>query len=230
MSGPMKNVTRYGSVLARGICVFVALGISLAAAGCTPVSAKRSPMLSPQEQVASSQTTPAGKDLAAPLAPVEVTRATDSIVDEILRRLPQQEGKHAPVIMVDDEHFTVQGIEPAEKEQVIDRLRRELNRAANGRLTFVGRYYVDILQQERELAQQTGKETTAGGLESVDYRLTGSISMDISPSTQGGEPFVFYQVSLKMTKVAAQATDGESLWEGNYPIRRFASFPKPAQP
>ena len=230
MSGPMKNVTRYGSVLARGICVFVALGISLAAAGCAPVSAKRSPMLSPEEQVASSQTTPAGKDLVAPPAPVEVTRATDSIVDEILRRLPRQEGKRAPVIMVDDERFAVQGIEPAEKEQVIDRLRRELNRAANGRLTFVGRYYLDILQQERELAQQTGKEDTAGGSEPVDYRLAGSISVGLSPAAQGTEPSSFYQVSLKMTKVVAEATDGESLWEGNYPIRRFASLPQPARP
>jgi hypothetical protein len=187
-------------------------------------------MLSPEEQVASSQTTPAGKDLVAPPAPVEVTRATDSIVDEILRRLPRQEGKHAPVIMVDDERFAVQGIEPAEKEQVIDRLRRELNRAANGRLTFVGRHYMDILQQEQELARQTGKVGQAGALEPVDYRLTGSISLGLSPPAQGTEPSSFYQVSLKMTKVAAEATDGESLWEGTYPIRRFAPLPEPAQP
>jgi hypothetical protein len=187
-------------------------------------------MLSPEEQVASSQITPAGKDLVAPPAPVEVTRATDSIADEILRRLPQQEGKPAPVIMVDDEHFAVQGIEPAEKEQVLDRLRRELNRAANGRLTFVGRHYMDILQQEQELARQTGKVGQAGGLEPVDYRLTGSISLGLSPAGQGTEPSSFYQVSLKMTKVAAQATDGESVWAGDYSIRRFASLPRPAQP
>ena len=230
MSGPMKNVTRYGSVLARGISVLVALGISLSAAGCAPVSAKRPSTLSPEEQLASSQTPPAGEDLAAPPAPVEVTQATGSIVDEILRRLPQQEGKPAPVIMVDDEHFTVQGIEPAEKEQVIDRLRRELNRAANGRLTFVDRHYMDILQQEQELARQTGKVGQAGALEPVDYRLTGSILVGLSPAAQGTEPSSFYQVSLKMTKVAVEATDGESLWEGNYPIRRFASLPEPAQP
>ena len=226
MPGPMKNVTKCGFVLAREICVFVALGISLSAAGCAPVSAKRSPMLSPQEQVASSQTTPASENLVAPPAPVEVTRATDSIADEILRRLPKQEGKRAPVIMVDDERFAVQGIEPAEKEQVIDRLRRELNRAANGRLTFVGRPYMDILQQEQELARQTGKPGQTGGLEPADYRLTGSISTDISPSTQGGEPSVFYQVSFKMMKAAGD----EGVWEGSYPIQRFASLLRPAQP
>jgi len=230
MSGLVRSVVEGTSLLVWGIRAWGVLGILVLVAGCAPVSARKTHVRSAEGKVIPAQIGAARESVAKPPALLEVAQATDSIGNEILRRLVPQEGKRPPIILIEEGHFTGQGIESTEKEEVLDRLRRELNRAANGRLTFVGRHYTDILQQEQELERQTGKVGQGGGLEPVDYRLTGSISASLSPAAQGMEPSSFYQVSLKMTKAAAEATGGESVWEGSYPIRRFAPLPEPARP
>ena len=64
-------------------------------------------------------------------------------------------------------------------------------------------------------------------------KLGVSDSVDAVAKAIAGDPAAAQKIAeleLEMTKVAAEATDGESLWEGNYPIRRFAPLPEPAQP
>ena len=96
----------------------------------------------------------------------------------------------------------------------------ELNRAANGRMVFVGRHFADMVEKERELKRDgavdggTIRQTqaTAGG----DYRLGGRIAsldaMDRNSQTRSR----YHQVTFEMIDLEL----GTIVWSGSYEMKK----------
>lgn len=94
-----------------------------------------------------------------------------------------------PRIIIDSQYFRNEGSNRIDKNLITDRLRVELNRAAAGRLVFVGRENVDAVAAERELKEQGvtdgGTLRPTAGTAGADFRLTGRIATadEIDPRT-----------------------------------------------
>lgn len=125
--------------------------------------------------------------------------------DRILRSLmanPQLMNRTTPArIIIDSEYFTNESSNIVNKNLFTDRLRINLNRAANGRLIFIGRHYSDMVAKERQLKRDgivdagtiRQTKTTAG----ADYRLGGRIaSIDALRADQLSERYT--QVSFEL--------------------------------
>jgi hypothetical protein len=100
--------------------------------------------------------------------------------------------------------------------QITDRLRSELNRAAQGRMVFVGRQYQGMAENERSLKREgTASYGTTGKSSSVlgaDYRLGGRITSQdaVDPKTGKSSRYtviVFELVNLETTEI---------IWSNSY--------------
>jgi hypothetical protein len=65
---------------------------------------------------------------------------------------------------VDGEFFHNESAQAINKNLITDRLRIGLNRAARGRMVFVGRHYAGMVQQERDLKRQGVVDVGTTGL------------------------------------------------------------------
>ncbi|HAV70290.1 MAG TPA: penicillin-binding protein activator LpoB, partial [Alcanivorax sp.] len=125
-----------------------------------------------------------------------------------------------PRIIIDNEYFKNESSSIINTNLLTDRLRVELNRAANGRMVFVGRHFADMVEKERELKRDgavdggTIRQTqaTAGG----DYRLGGRIAsldaMDRNSQTRSR----YHQVTFEMIDLEL----GTIVWSGAYEMKK----------
>jgi PBP1b-binding outer membrane lipoprotein LpoB len=123
-----------------------------------------------------------------------------------------------PRVIIDSSDFDNKSSQPINKDLIVDRLRVELNRAANGRMRFIGRKYAGRVQKERELKREgvtdigTTKLTKAQA--GVDYQLVGSIgSLD---SYQAGMTQRYNQITFEMLDLES----GEIIWSNNYEFQK----------
>src|SRR5690606_28310542 len=84
----------------------------------------------------------------------DVMAVTDQMMRDMLSN-PMVMGREvSPRIIIDSEHFTNESSSRINKNMLTDRLRINLNRAANGKLIFVGREYANMVEKERELKRR----------------------------------------------------------------------------
>jgi hypothetical protein len=107
---------------------------------------------------------------------------------------------------------------------ITDRLRVELNRAANGRMVFLARHLADMVEKERLLKDQgivTQDESSKGSLPlGADYRLCGNITTldKISGDTMSR----FTQITMEFVNLVT----GEISWSGIYSFRKVGERPE----
>lgn len=149
-----------------------------------------------------------------------------SMTDRMMRDMmgnPTLTNRSTPArIIVDSEYFRNESSSRINKNSITDRLRVELNRAANGRMVFVGRHYSDMVESEREL-KRTGvtdsgtirqTQATAG----ADFRLGGRITSLDAADTRSGEASRYHQVIFEMVDLEY----GTIVWSGMYEMRKSA--------
>ena len=132
----------------------------------------------------------------------DLVSMTDKMMRDMMQN-PQLVSRERPArIIVDAEYFRNESSSRINKNSITDRLRVELNRAANGRMVFVGRHYSDMVESERELKRSgvtdsgTIRQTqaTAG----ADFRLGGRITSLDAMDTRSGEASRYHQVIFEM--------------------------------
>src|SRR5690606_9344441 len=105
---------------------------------------------------------------------------------------------------------------------ITDRLRIELQRAAQGRMVFIGREYSGIVEAEREL-KRTGvtdagtirsTRATAGAGFRLAARTTAADAVDSSTATASR----YQQISCEMIDLE----DGTIAWSGRYEFKKTA--------
>lgn len=152
----------------------------------------------------------------------DIMAVTDQMMRDMLSN-PQLVGRQvAPRIIIDSQYFTNESSSRINKNMLTDRLRINLNRAANGRIVFVGREYADMVEKERELKRMgvvdggTIRQTqaTAG----ADFRLVGRIMSLDAMDTASQERSRYHQITFELVDLEL----GTYVWSGMYEFQKTA--------
>lgn len=147
----------------------------------------------------------------------DIVSSTDKMVRDILSN-PAIAGRTTPPrIIIDSEYFANDSSSRVNKNLITDRLRIELNRAAQGRLVFVARHYGDMVAKERE-AKRSG-ETDRGTIRSTkakagaDFRLGGRITSLDANSARSGTLSRYHQISFELIDLEYETIAWSGLFE-----------------
>jgi PBP1b-binding outer membrane lipoprotein LpoB len=149
-----------------------------------------------------------------------------SMVDRMMRDMlanPTLAGKTpAPRVVIDAMYFKNESSSIINKNVITDLLRTELNRAANGRMVFLGRHYADMTENERE-AENAGVVTggTQGATKEAlgyDYRLGGRITSIDAVDSKTSFVTRYNQIIFEMVERGS----GTIVWSGTYQFKKSA--------
>jgi hypothetical protein len=151
-----------------------------------------------------------------------------SMSDQMLRDMlstPVLAGRAtAPQVIVDSKYFINDSTQRISKDLITDRLRVALNRAAAGRMTFVGRQYAAMVSEEHDLKNNGVVDLGTTGAEPVaqaggDLRLAGRISSLDSRDASTGLTQRYMQIVFEMVDLDR----GVIVWSGIYEFTRAAA-------
>lgn len=152
----------------------------------------------------------------------DIVSATDQMMRDMLSNPVLAGQSVSPRVIVDSQYFMNESTSRINVNQITDRLRVNLNRAANGRMVFVGRQNVAMVEAERELKREgtvdggTIRKTkaTAG----ADYRLAGRITSLDAVATNSGTNSRYTQITFEMIDLEL----GTIVWSGIYEFKKSA--------
>lgn len=130
------------------------------------------------------------------------------------------DGAQAPRVIIDSQYFRIDGSQPMNRNLISQRLLVELNRAAAGRLMFVGRRHAGMVAAERDLKRDgvtdSGSKPMSKAQLGADYRLAGTFStLDTVQAKSGMQQrysqFVFELVDVESSNI---------VWTGIYEVER----------
>ena len=196
-----------------------ALAAVLALSGCaTPNLNNSAGSRVVYQDVSTTSTQVAGVGMEAQ----DIVSSTDKMVRDILSN-PAIAGRTTPPrIIIDSEYFANDSSSRVNKNLITDRLRIELNRAAQGRLVFVARHYGDMVSKERE-AKRSG-ETDRGTIRSTkakagaDFRLGGRITSLDANSARTGTLSRYHQISFELIDLEYETI----AWSGMFEFKKEA--------
>lgn len=152
----------------------------------------------------------------------DIMAVTDQMMRDMLSNPQLMNREVSPRIIIDSQYFTNESSSRINKNMLTDRLRINLNRAANGRLTFVGREYADMVEKERDLKRMgvvdggtiRSTQATAG----ADFRLVGRIMSLDAMDTQSQERSRYHQITFELIDLEL----GTYVWSGMYEFKKSA--------
>ena len=157
----------------------------------------------------------------------DIVSMTDKMVRDMLATPVLADRKVSPRVIIDSEYFRNEGSSRINKNMITDRLRVELNRAAQGRMIFAGRHYSNMVDKERSLKRE-GEGTTASvdtgtiGLTKVtlggDFRLGGRITTLDAVNSYSGIASRTHQIIYEMVDLET----GQIVWSGIYDFKKTA--------
>lgn len=150
----------------------------------------------------------------------DIVSMADRMVRDLLQHSALVDRSTPPRIIIDSEYFRNEGSTRVNRNLITDRLRVDLNRAAEGRLIFVGREFVDMVEHERALKREgvtdggtiRSTEATAG----ADFRLAGRIATRDSIDSSSGTTQRWTQITFEMIDLE----DGTIMWSNLYDYAR----------
>ncbi|RUO49214.1 penicillin-binding protein activator LpoB [Pseudidiomarina donghaiensis] len=152
----------------------------------------------------------------------DIMAVTDQMMRDMLSNPQLMNREVSPRIIIDSQYFTNESSSRINKNMLTDRLRINLNRAANGRLTFVGREYADMVEKERDLKRMgvvdggtiRSTQATAG----ADFRLVGRIMSLDAMDVQSQERSRYHQITFELVDLEL----GTYVWSGMYEFKKSA--------
>lgn len=164
----------------------------------------------------------AGRVQGVGLESQDIMAMTDQMMRDIMNSPQLVNREQAPRIILDSQYFSNESSNRVNLNMLTDRLRISLNRAANGRLVFVGREHADMVEQERALARSGAVDggtirttaATAGG----DFRLVGRVMSLDAMDVNSQERSRYHQISFELMDLEL----GTYVWSGLYEFRRTA--------
>jgi hypothetical protein len=153
----------------------------------------------------------------------DIVAMTDKMMRDMLGNATLAGRPKPPRVVIDSQYFKNEGTEPINRDLITNRLRVELNRAANGRMTFVTRTALTAVEGAREEKRQglTDQGTTGltRAMMGIDYRLTGTIATLDSRNPKSGVMQRYNQITFEMLDLET----GELVWSGLYEFERQAA-------
>jgi hypothetical protein len=196
-----------------------ALGAVLSLAACsTPNLDNSAGRRTVYQDVATTSAAVAGVGMEAQ----DIVSMTDRMARDILSN-PAIAGRATPPrIVIDADNFHNESSSRINKNQITDRLRVELTRAAQGRMLFLGRHYGDMVSKERE-AKRSG-EYDGGTIRATkakagaDFRLGGRITSTDAMSKSSGMVNRSHQIVFELVDQEYETI----VWSGIYEFRKEA--------
>lgn len=152
----------------------------------------------------------------------DIIGMTDKMMRDMLSNPRLAARATPPQVIIDAEYFINEGTSRINKNMITDRLRVELNRAAQGRMVFIGRHYADMVDQERDLKREgvvaPGTKSLAGAPLGADYRLGGRISSLDKLNTKNGMAERYNLIIFEMVDLETS----EIVWSGSYEFSKAA--------
>lgn len=152
----------------------------------------------------------------------DIVSMTDQMMRDMLAQPLLANAGAPPNVIIDAEYFVNESSSRINKNSITDRLRVALNRAAQGRMRFVGRQYADMVQNERNLkrAGVVDRATlpATGAQKGGDYRMGGRISSVDARDPRTGMIQRYNQIIFEMVDLES----AEIVWSGIYEISKVA--------
>jgi hypothetical protein len=128
-----------------------------------------------------------------------------------------------PRILVDEQEFHNEGSQIINRRMITQRLMTELNRASQGRMTFIGQRYAGMVAKQRELKREgvtdVGTTGMTGAQAGVDYFLAGAIMTQDARDPRSGVVQRYNQIAFELV----DAETGAVVWTGMYEFERAAA-------
>lgn len=164
----------------------------------------------------------AGRTQGIGIESQDIVSMTDKMMRDMLTNPTLATFGNPPRVIIDAAFFANESSQRINKNIIVDRLRDGLVRAAAGRMLFVARYAVEMVEQERELKKQgvvdegssPPSAATAGG----DFRLFGRVKdlNQVDPKT--GITSRYVQITFEMVDL----DKGFTVWSGLYEFKKTA--------
>jgi PBP1b-binding outer membrane lipoprotein LpoB len=155
----------------------------------------------------------------------DIISMSDQMMRDMLsepRLVNANKGK-SPRVIIDSQYFSNDSSQPINRNIITDRLRVSLNRASQGKMTFIGRQYASAVQIERDLKRNGITDVGTTGMTKAtlgsDYRLGGRINSLDQKSPSTGMIQRYTQITFEMFDVES----GEIIWSGMYEFARAAA-------
>ena len=153
----------------------------------------------------------------------DIISMTDQMLRDMLADSNLAGRNRAPRVIIDAKYFVNDSSQPIDKNSITDRLMVQLNRAAHGRMIFVGRNYAGMVEHERELKRNGVTDIGTTGLTKAqlgaDFRLGGRITSLDSRDTKSGMEQRYTQITFEMVDLES----GEIVWSGIYEFSRVGA-------
>jgi len=119
----------------------------------------------------------------------DVIGMTDQIMRDMLANPALTSRKTPPRIIIDASYLVNESTSRINTNMIADRLRVTLNRAANGRMIFVGRHFSSMVAKEREMKRSgtvdSGTIRRTKAQAGADFRLGGRITSQDTKGNNG---------------------------------------------
>jgi len=150
----------------------------------------------------------------------DIVSMTDRMARDLLAAPQIMNWRTPPRVVMDAEYFHNESSDRINRNLITDRLRVELNRAAGGKLTFLGRHYSDMVEDERNLEQQGvvggGTQGATAQAAGWDYRLGGRIASLDKVDPQSGQAERYYQITFELVERGS----GTIVWSNMYELAK----------
>lgn len=153
----------------------------------------------------------------------DIVSMTDRMARDLLSAPFMAGMTQPPRIIMDAEHFRNESSQRINRNAITDRLRIELNRAANGRMLFVSRAHAAMVADERELKREGvtdgGTRGAARAQAGGDFRLTGRISSHDARDPRTGMIQRYNLIIFELIDLE----DAIIVWGGSYEFQRASA-------
>lgn len=153
----------------------------------------------------------------------DIMAMTDRMMRDMLQSPILAGAAIPPQVIIDGEYFVNDSAQRINKNTIADRLRVNLNRAANGRMVFVARHNAAMVEQERALKREGKVDVATTGLTKAaagaDYRLSGRISSVDAVNVGSGMAQRYNQIIFEMVDLER----GMIVWSNIYEFTRAAA-------
>jgi hypothetical protein len=150
----------------------------------------------------------------------DIIGMTDQVMRDMLAD-PVLAGRATPPrVIIDSKYFKNSSSERMNKRLITNRLRVALNRAARGRMVFVGRHATQMVEEERTYKREgivdPGALPNARAPMGADYRLQGEFATLDRHGAYAGQSTRYTQAVFEMVDLET----AELVWSGVYEYRK----------
>lgn len=131
-----------------------------------------------------------------------------------------------PRVIIDDTRFKNESSQTLNLALLVDRLRIELMRASSGKMLFVSRQNVDLVEKEKQLKAagkvDAGSSDTKRAIAGADFILIGKIASQTTINQKSGMKANYFQITFEMLDLNNSLT----VWGNLYEVKKAGADDK----